>query len=94
MSLNRLDLPFLPEALILARVVLLPLEAITVLSNAGGLHEDRVSGFRILGSGFKGSAFKKRLQSFNPERVIPPGRETLEPISLQSFNPERGTGNP
>jgi hypothetical protein len=27
------------------------------------------------------------------ERVIPPGRETFEPISLQSFNPERGTVN-
>jgi hypothetical protein len=35
-----------------------------------------------------GSGFKEELLSINHERVIPPGRETFEPISLQSFNPE------
>jgi hypothetical protein len=41
------------------------------------------SGFRVLGSGFD-----EELLSINPERVIPPGRETFEPVSLQSFNPK------
>jgi hypothetical protein len=43
-----MDLPFLREALILARVVLLPLEAISVMLNIVGPNEKG-------GSGFKGS---------------------------------------
>jgi hypothetical protein len=38
-----MDLPFLPEAPILVRVVFLPLETMAVISNVGVFHEDRLT---------------------------------------------------
>jgi hypothetical protein len=43
MSPTRLDLPFLPEAPILARFVWLPLEAIAIRFNIDGLYINRVA---------------------------------------------------
>jgi hypothetical protein len=43
MSPTRLDLPFLPEAPILARFVWLPLEAIAIIFNIDGLYINRVA---------------------------------------------------
>ncbi|MGB5424247.1 MAG: hypothetical protein WBN03_18940, partial [Desulfobacterales bacterium] len=45
MSPTRMDLPFLPEALVLTRVVLLPLETIAVMLNIVGPNEEGGSGF-------------------------------------------------
>jgi hypothetical protein len=61
----------------------IPIEVSGVRCRGSGIQKFRifeVQGFR--GSGFNGSGFKKKIHSDNPERVIPPGRETFEPISL------------
>ena len=47
-----MDLPFLPEAPILARIVLSLLEAISVVLNIVGPDGEGGSGFRVQGSGF------------------------------------------